>query len=138
MRTLLANGAVGDLVKEIQSALKNAGFDTQGIDGWYGKDTANAVLAFQQAHSLLATGTIDEATWPVLMHVPVPAVSQRSLQLTAAFEGHGFELVVGNFDGALLTWGIIGFTLASGEIQEIISAINDSEPQLIDQAFGES
>ena len=138
MRTLFAKGSIGDLVKGIQTALTKAGFDTRGVDGWYGQDTTNAVLAFQRAQSLDATGTIDEATWPDLMAEPVPAVSQRSLQLTAAFEGNGFELAEGNFDGALLTWGIIGFTLASGEIQKIILAINDSAPQLMDQAFGES
>jgi hypothetical protein len=104
----------------------------------YGKNTANAVSAFQQANGLAATGTLDDVTWPALMQLPVPPVSQRSLQLTAAFEGHGFGLAVGNFDGALLTWGIIGFTLASGEIQQIILAINASAPQLIDQAFGDS
>jgi hypothetical protein len=72
------------------------------------------------------------------MQSQVPSVSQRALQLTAAFEGHGFELAVGNFDGALLTWGIIGFTLTAGEIQQIANAINTANPELLDQAFGES
>jgi hypothetical protein len=138
LRTLLAIGAIGELVTRIQAALTKAGFDTKGTDGWYGQNTANAVIAFQQANGLAATRVLDDVTWPALMQSPVPAVSQRSLQLTAAFEGHGFGLAVGNFDGALLTWGIIGFTLASGEIQQIVLAINSSVPPLIDQAFGDN
>ena len=35
-------------------------------------------------------------------------------------EGHGFTMVAGDFDGAGLTWGIIGFTLKHGEIQRIV------------------
>jgi hypothetical protein len=68
--------------------------------------------------------------------VPIPSVTERSLQLTAAFEGHGFGLAVGNFDGALLTWGIIGFTITSGEVQEIVLEVNQSHPELVQQAFG--
>jgi hypothetical protein len=70
------------------------------------------------------------------MQRPVPAVGERSLQLTAAFEGHGFGLAVGNFDGALLTWGIVGFTVASGEVKSIVDAVNRAHPELLDQAFG--
>jgi len=80
---------------------------------------------------------VDDATWQLLLQEPVPAVSERSLQLTAAFEGHGFELAVGNFDGALLTWGIIGFTLSAGEVQSIVLAINDAHPELVKGSFGD-
>jgi hypothetical protein len=138
MRTLFAPGAFGEVVKGIQTTLTGAGFDTKGVDGVYGQDTTNAILAFQRSKGIGASGNLDDATWQPLMQAPVPAVSQRSLQLTAAFEGHGFELAVGNFDGALLTWGVIGFTLASGEIQNIVLAINSVTPQLLDQAFGSS
>lgn len=138
MRTLFATGAIGEFVKQVQSTLTSAGFDTNGADGWFGNDTATAARAYQQAKALQITGNVDDATWPALMQSPIPAAAQRSLQLTAAFEGHGFELAVGNFDGALLTWGIIGFTLTSGEIPRIVQAINISSPELLDQAFGAS
>jgi hypothetical protein len=136
MRTLFATGTYGEVVKGIQTALTGAGFDTRGVDGLYGQDTTNAMTAFQQSKGIGPTGVVDDASWQPLMQAPIPPVSQRALQLTAAFEGHGFELAVGNFDGALLTWGVIGFTLASGEIQNIVLAISGSAPQLLDQAFG--
>jgi peptidoglycan hydrolase-like protein with peptidoglycan-binding domain len=138
MRTLFAAGAIGEFVKQIQSNLTKAGFSTNGVDGWFGNDTTTATTAFQRANSLQASGAVDDSTWPALTQSAIPPAAQRSLQLTAAFEGHGFELAVGNFDGALLTWGIIGFTLTSGEIPQIVQAINASSPQLLDQAFGTS
>jgi len=138
MRTLFSAGAIGEFVKQIQSNLTKAGFDTNGVDGWFGNDTTTATTAFQRANALQASGAVDDSTWPTLTQSAIPPVAQRSLQLTAAFEGHGFELAVGNFDGALLTWGIIGFTLTAGEIQQIVQAINATSPQLLDQAFGSS
>jgi hypothetical protein len=56
--------------------------------------------------------------------------------LTAAFEGHGFTLAQGNFDGAGITWGIIGFTLAGGELGNIIRRVNADHPGMLQDAFG--
>ena len=136
MRTLFGIGAIGETIEEIQRTLTAASFDTNGIDGWYGQNTANAVSAFQEASRLPVSGTMDDVSWQVLMQRPIPSVAERCLQLTAAFEGQGFGLAVGNFDGALLTWGIIGFTMISGELQKIVLAVNQSHPELVRQAFG--
>jgi peptidoglycan hydrolase-like protein with peptidoglycan-binding domain len=134
-RNIFGPGAIGETIKHVQVALVKAGFDTKGTDGWYGQNTSAAVGGYQQSESLPSTGLIDETSWQLLMQSPVPSVADRSLQLTASFEGHGFGLAVGNFDGALLTWGIIGFTLASGEIQQIMGAVDQAHPQLIQEAF---
>ncbi len=90
-----------------------AGFDSNGTDGIYGPDSIAAVEPFQQAHAMPVTGIVDDATWQALMQTPVPAIDVPSLELTVAFEGHGYTLAMGNFDGAWLTSGIIGFTLIS-------------------------
>ena len=137
-RTLFAVGAIGGLVKEIQQALIASGCDLQNADRIYGQGTLNAVKRFQTTNSLPANGVVDEATWQILMQRPVPPIGERCLQLTAAFEGHGFELAIGNFDGALLTWGIIGFTLISGEVQSIVQAVNSAHPELVQQTFGDN
>ncbi len=133
---MLAAGAIGEIVRQIQTALAAAGFDPKGTDGWFGQDTAAAVAAFQAARFLPATGDVDDGTWQILMQRPVPSAAERSLQLTASFEAHGFGLAMGNFDDALLTWGIIGFTLASGEVQAIVLGIYQLTPALVRQAFG--
>jgi peptidoglycan hydrolase-like protein with peptidoglycan-binding domain len=136
MRTLFGVGAFGDIIKNIQVALTRTGFDTKGTDGLYGGNTSNAVGAFQRAKAIASTGVMDDVSWQALMQGPLPSASDRSLQLTASLESHGFSLAVGNFDGALLTWGIIGFTLRSGQVQSIVLAVNQSSPQIVQQAFG--
>jgi peptidoglycan hydrolase-like protein with peptidoglycan-binding domain len=134
-RNIFGPGAIGEIIKQIQVAPTDAGFDTKETDGWYGQNTSAAVAGYQGSQSLPSTGVIDEASWQLLMQSLVPSVSDRSLQLTPSFEGHGFGLAVGNFDDALLTWGIIGFTLASREIQQIINTLNQAHPELVQAAF---
>jgi hypothetical protein len=135
-RVLFAQGVRGEIVRAIQRRLDARSFAPQGIDGAYGKNTRKAVRAFQQANGLQATGETSVPTWRKLMNAPVPPVRDRVLQLTAAFEGHDFTLAQGNFDGAGITWGVIGFTLKHGELTKIVLAIEDSHPALVRQAFG--
>jgi len=127
----------GEVVRRIQSALKQAGSEPGDIDGIYGHDTETALKDFQSRQALAVTGKVTDETWTQLMAGPPPATRDRCLQLTADFEGHGFRKVVGNFDGAGITWGIIGFTLKHGEIQEIFKKIQQSRAELIGQAFGD-
>jgi hypothetical protein len=135
-RKLFGPGARGEIVKRIQQALAANGVEMQATDGVYGRETSQAVGAFQHAKSLPVTGDVDETTWQLLTARSVPSSFERSLQLTARFEGHQFTLARGNFDGAWLTWGIIGFTMKSGNVPRIIRDVNASSPQSVTQAFG--
>jgi peptidoglycan hydrolase-like protein with peptidoglycan-binding domain len=134
-RVLFARGAKGEIIRKMQQRLTEAGFSTQGVDGDYGSNTRNAVIAFQNARGLGTTGEVDVTTFETLMGTPTPDIKERSLQLTAAFEGHDFTLAQGNFDGAGITWGVIGFTLNSGELRRIILRVNDRHPALVRAAF---
>lgn len=122
----------------MQEALISAGAMRAGeVDGWYGQGTAAAVRAFQAAKSVAVTGDVDTETWTQLLPgTVIPSLAERCLALTAAFEGHDYTLAVGNFDGAWLTWGIIGFTLKHGEIQKIFAEIASRFPGFIGQDFG--
>ena len=133
-RILLGANAFGELVKAIQRALIQNGCALHA-DGVYGEATCGAVKAFQSRNSLTLSGTIEESTWTALMRCPFPSAAERCLYLTAAFEGHGFELAMGDFDGAMLTWGIVGFTMKSGHVQKIVQAINNTQPGLVQKAF---
>ena len=62
---------------------------------------------------------------------------ERALQLTAAFEGHGFGTVAGNFDKAWLTWGIIGFNLRMGALGALLREIRRDHPAIFRAAFAE-
>lgn len=52
----------GDDVKEVQTILKEYGFDCGTIDGEYGKKTEQAVIQFQKWKGLAADGIVGEKT----------------------------------------------------------------------------
>ena len=58
------------------------------------------------------------------------------LQLTASFEGTGFDGAVGNFDGAGVTFGIIGFTAKNGELGALVKKAMQFDPSILDRTFG--
>jgi len=133
-RLLFAQGAHGVPVKKIQKGL---GFAGDAIDGGFGPRTTTAVGAFQKTHGMPETGMVDTDTWGAITQLPVPTLDERALALTATFEGHGFELAQGNFDGAGITWGIIGFTLEHGEVGKIVREMQAARPDLVKLAFGD-
>lgn len=53
-------------VKKIQIALKNAGYTVGSVDGKMGKQTKDAVKAFQQANNLTVDGRVGKKTWDLL------------------------------------------------------------------------
>ncbi len=53
-------------VKQIQAALKNAGFDPGNIDGRMGQQTRDALKAFQKANDLKVNGRANKKTWALL------------------------------------------------------------------------
>lgn len=130
--------ASGTIISGIQLALNASGASIDP-DGIYGGQTSTALVAFQGSHGLPVNGnSVSDATWTALMHSDAPPIFERCLQVVASFEGTGFTLIEGNFDGAGLTWGIIGFTLIGGELGLMLSNINRSFPGLFSSAFGDN
>ena len=136
-RKLFGMGTHGGIVSDIQRGLVSAGCDLR-VDEVYGQETAAAVKRVQLNHEAPQTGEVDDTTWGLFMSGPIPSLFERSLELTAAFEGHSYGLAEGDFDGAWLTWGIIGFTMKFGRVQQIVLKCNDDHPELIRQAFGDN
>lgn len=52
--------------KEIQQALKNAGFYQGSLDGKIGPQTREAIREFQRAHGLKVDGVVGKQTWTAL------------------------------------------------------------------------
>ena len=52
--------------KDIQTALKNAGFYNGKIDGSKGRSTKKAIKEFQKANGLRADGVVGKKTWELL------------------------------------------------------------------------
>lgn len=58
----LAYDRTGENIKNIQIMLQGLGYDPGRTDGYFGKETENAVKAFQQDNERKATGKIDQET----------------------------------------------------------------------------
>ena len=53
-------------VKQVQTALKGAGYYSGTIDGVQGRNTKRAIKAFQRDHGLAADGVVGSKTWDLL------------------------------------------------------------------------
>ncbi len=53
-------------VKQVQIALQNAGYNPGSIDGRMGRQTREAIKAFQRANNLRVDGKVGKKTWDLL------------------------------------------------------------------------
>ena len=126
----------GPIVQRIQLNLNQAGFHAGAVDGLWGNDTMSALKSWQLSKGLAQTSMVDDDTWDGLMSAPAPDILERSLQLTADWEGTGYGGTNGDFDGQGITWGVVGFTWGNGELQAILSEIHTDHPAIFSGAFG--
>ncbi|MFC8827194.1 L,D-transpeptidase family protein [Streptomyces sp. NPDC057137] len=66
-KTVLASGAQGDQVRELQARLRQIAHFNRAPTGYYGSVTATAVSSFQAKRGLPQTGTTDTVTWQKLL-----------------------------------------------------------------------
>jgi cell wall-associated NlpC family hydrolase len=59
-------GDSGESVQQVQQRLEELGYNPKGVDGDFGRNTREALEAFQAAYQLPITGQVDEATWAML------------------------------------------------------------------------
>lgn len=55
-------GSSGDAIREIQQRLKDWGYYKGNVDGYYGKQTQDAVIAFQKKHGITVDGVVGAQT----------------------------------------------------------------------------
>jgi peptidoglycan hydrolase-like protein with peptidoglycan-binding domain len=60
---LLKKGSTGEVVRQLQQALKDLGHDPGAVDGQFGSKTEQAVKAFQRDRGLTVDGIVGEITW---------------------------------------------------------------------------
>jgi peptidoglycan hydrolase-like protein with peptidoglycan-binding domain len=60
---VLRQGASGEVVKQLQSALKDLGYDVGAVDGKFGAQTERAVKALQKAQGIAVDGVVGDITW---------------------------------------------------------------------------
>jgi hypothetical protein len=126
----------GPIVQTLQASLNGAGIDAGAEDGVWGRSTMNALKAWQEAQGSAQTGVVDEDVWTALVKKPIPDLPSRALQLTGVWEGTGYGGANGNFDGQGITWGVVGFTWANGELQGILNEIRAQSPAIFSASFG--
>ncbi|MFD5894234.1 L,D-transpeptidase family protein [Streptomyces sp. NPDC060366] len=66
-KIVLASGAEGDQVRELQARLRQIAHFNRAPTGYYGTVTADAVSSFQAKRGLPRTGTTDTVTWQRLL-----------------------------------------------------------------------
>jgi peptidoglycan hydrolase-like protein with peptidoglycan-binding domain len=60
---LLKKGATGEVVRQLQRALKDLGYDPGPIDGEFGIRTESAVKDFQDDRGIAVDGIVGDITW---------------------------------------------------------------------------
>jgi lipoprotein-anchoring transpeptidase ErfK/SrfK len=68
----LGPGSRGPSVRELERRLADLGYALRAVDGHYGRDTAEAVLALQKVHGLPWTGGVTARLWRVLERAATP------------------------------------------------------------------
>jgi lipoprotein-anchoring transpeptidase ErfK/SrfK len=68
----LGPGSRGASVRELERRLAGLGYALRRVDGHYGSDTSEAVLAFQKVHGLPWTGRVTARVWRVLDRSATP------------------------------------------------------------------
>jgi peptidoglycan hydrolase-like protein with peptidoglycan-binding domain len=112
------------------------------VDGKAGPNTLNALKQWQGRVGLPQGPEIGLEAWrrllggPMGEAAPPPSPFDLCLGVTAAFEGKGFDKAVGNFDGAGLTFGLIGFNVKWGSLGALVARVDQLDRGLIGRCFG--
>lgn len=125
----------GPVVMALQMALAKVGQAVEP-DGDFGKLTCEALRRWQSGHGFPESNSIDAKQWQILTGMPAPSLFDICLNVVSDYEGTRFDRVVGNFDGAGITFGLIGFTLLNGEIRRILTDMETLRPGIVASAFG--
>jgi N-acetylmuramoyl-L-alanine amidase len=71
-RPYLSSGSAGPSVYELDRRLDELHFALGRVDGYFGQDDFDAVIAFQKLHGLPRTGAVDPFFWAELQRASVP------------------------------------------------------------------
>jgi N-acetylmuramoyl-L-alanine amidase len=75
--SMLSVGSSGQRVATLQRALEHAGYLTGAIDGHYGDETEQAVIAFEKTNGLLRDGAVSAHEYQEIVHATRPAPPLR-------------------------------------------------------------
>jgi hypothetical protein len=141
-------GSSGEWVEAVQGALKREGFDFLTADGDFGRDTLEAVMAFQRrefgpgkADGVVGPNTAGALglSWPrvgaVVAAGPAAAAAEAArlpqgwvaaaVKVTCGFEvaGDPYAGVSGDFDGMGVSCGALQWNIGSNSLQPMVRAV---------------
>ncbi len=106
------------------------------IDGIMGKQTIASINDYKRKLGFEADNCLDVQTWQTMFpDRPIPTQLERAISLTFFMEGTDYDQIERNYgtaDKSGMTWGPLGMTLASGEIQTILKNIKSKHSRLSD------
>jgi hypothetical protein len=125
-------GAVGRIQKKL-------GLE---VDGIFGAATQEALRSYRAANGLPAGDCIDVALYrKILPGEDLPDYQERAWALTFLMEGTDYDKIEYNYgssDPSGMTWGPMGMTLQSGEVQSILRSAIAKDPTGIKALSGDS
>ena len=113
-----------ETVKMVQQALNDAGYDCGTPDGIAGKNTKNAIIAYQQANGLEETGVVDDALLESLgisVETEAEAEAEAAVADAEAAESEGLAV-----DGKIDPEDFKGYF---NSILQYLSSMSDYDPQ---------
>jgi hypothetical protein len=90
---VLGPGSRGPSVRALESRLRELRYALPRVDGAYGRDTVEAVLAFQKLNGLPWTGRADARLWTALARTTIPRARHRGDHIEVS-KGRQYLLVV--------------------------------------------
>lgn len=159
MQAVFAQGSSGKAIWRFQLTLTTVQLPKPGggtepalelgqVDGQFGRKMRQAIQRVQEVKGVEQTGVLDKNLWEDLLGAGTwPSEYEISLGLLGSFEGHDYTKAAGNYDGAGITWGIIGFTLIGWQkvkgkkvpkfniLHKLLTKIDSDDTKFFDQAF---
>lgn len=134
--TLLKTGSQGSEVSKLQQALKNEGYYSYHVTGYYGSITQNAVMSFQKANGLITDGIAGPQTLAQLYNIVLKIGSSGNevtqLQQTLRSKGY-FNGPVTGYYGSITQNAVIAFQRDHGLTVDGIAG-----PQTLGKLYGKN
>lgn len=118
MDTTLYEGDRGAAVEELQTLLRNRGYRSVTVDGYFGAATKAAVIDFQSRNNLVADGIVGPKTWAALrggtgsdpdIYLQEGNSGQMVERLQMVLRAHEYDITVDGYFGSRTTAAVLDF-----------------------------
>ncbi|GAA2094589.1 L,D-transpeptidase family protein [Microlunatus panaciterrae] len=128
-KAILMKGSEGDRVRDLQARLKQIGWYSGDVTGFYGSVTVTSVREFQAKRQIPVTGEVDQRTWDRLTGMTrTPTEAEKHNKVTQADKP-----TTAGLDARCLTGRAMCISKSTNQLVWVV----DGKPQLqVDVRFG--